>query len=197
MHPTLPALGRQRGSRAVGKTWRDLSQRWVWQPRSPASPGAHSPVDGWQFMPSGVRALGLHTELLRLSLALLGLKSSRWTQTCDLPSPQAAKSAGRGGGWPACPSPRPVPLHPGTLFPAPNCPEGSALLPGPFIDLLYLLPCPSTDEQEDTGKDTKRIGNVFISKSIEGILKPGDKTLETYAYRTDKNKYAYVPTLWV
>lgn len=102
VHPTLPALGRQRGSRAVGKTWRDLSQRWVWQPRSPASPGAHSPVDGWQFMLSGVRALGLHTELLRLSLALLGLKSSRWTQTCDLPSPQAAKSAGGGvAGLPA------------------------------------------------------------------------------------------------
>lgn len=44
---------------------------------------------------------------------------------------------------------------------------------------------PKVPRQQHKGNNTKRIGNIFISKSIEGILKPY-RILDTSAYRTDK-----------
>lgn len=49
--------------------------------------------------------------------------------------------------------------------------------------------------QQSKGNDTKCIGNIFISKSIEGALKPYSILEVTFASRTD-NKYAHPPALW-
>lgn len=48
--------------------------------------------------------------------------------------------------------------------------------------------------QQSKGNDTKCIGNIFISKSIEGALKPYSILEVTFASRTD-NKYAHPPAL--